>query len=375
MTTLNFFGDFKIDQPATLCCSDNVHNLINDAEFNVLNFEAPIKVVNTPVIKKSGPHIFQNNECPRWIERNGFNIVSLANNHICDMGIANAVATKNSFESAICIGVGSWDEAYSIYKTKSKDGTVIGFLACTHLEFGTLYDIRESDFGAAWSNHSVFRKTIINARDQVDVLIVYAHGGIEYMEQPLPEWREIYKEFVDLGADAVIASHPHVPQGWEVYNGKLICYSLGNLCFNLKGHERDYWNNSLCCTIKIDESRNYTFEFTPLMYNPARNIIDTNIYDVIFQSHLDKLNKVLGEEDTYFDYVNDYLINLLPQYIGQFSRSGYLNYKGVLPFIKGGLDFLKGREIYNKAHMINNIRCESHRWAILRAFNLLYLNK
>jgi poly-gamma-glutamate synthesis protein (capsule biosynthesis protein) len=36
---------------------------------------------------------------------------------------------------------------------------------------------------------------------------------------------------VDWGADLVIGTHPHVLQGMELYNGKMICYSLGNFCF------------------------------------------------------------------------------------------------------------------------------------------------
>lgn len=33
------------------------------------------------------------------------------------------------------------------------------------------------------------------------------------------------------GADVVVGSHPHVVQGWEVYQGRYIVYSLGNFCF------------------------------------------------------------------------------------------------------------------------------------------------
>ena len=36
---------------------------------------------------------------------------------------------------------------------------------------------------------------------------------------------------IDWGADLVVGNHPHVLQGMEVYNGKMICYSLGNFCF------------------------------------------------------------------------------------------------------------------------------------------------
>ena len=36
---------------------------------------------------------------------------------------------------------------------------------------------------------------------------------------------------VDYGADLVIGHHPHVIGSIEKYNGKYICYSLGNFCF------------------------------------------------------------------------------------------------------------------------------------------------
>ncbi len=36
---------------------------------------------------------------------------------------------------------------------------------------------------------------------------------------------------IDAGADVVVGSHPHVVQGWEVYQGRYIVYSLGNFCF------------------------------------------------------------------------------------------------------------------------------------------------
>jgi poly-gamma-glutamate synthesis protein (capsule biosynthesis protein) len=39
-------------------------------------------------------------------------------------------------------------------------------------------------------------------------------------------------ELIDYGADVVIGSHPHVPQGFEMYNGKPIFYSLGNFIFD-----------------------------------------------------------------------------------------------------------------------------------------------
>ncbi|NQT65263.1 MAG: CapA family protein, partial [FCB group bacterium] len=44
---------------------------------------------------------------------------------------------------------------------------------------------------------------------------------------------EIRHHMIDSGADLVICHHPHVIQGIEVYNGKVIAHSLGNFVFDL----------------------------------------------------------------------------------------------------------------------------------------------
>ncbi|MCK4231836.1 CapA family protein, partial [candidate division WOR-3 bacterium] len=41
---------------------------------------------------------------------------------------------------------------------------------------------------------------------------------------------EFAHTMIDAGADLVIGHGPHVPRGMEVYEGKLIAYSLGNFC-------------------------------------------------------------------------------------------------------------------------------------------------
>ena len=44
--------------------------------------------------------------------------------------------------------------------------------------------------------------------------------------------QEVAHASIDAGADIVIGHHPHVLQGFEWYDGKLIAYSLGNLVFD-----------------------------------------------------------------------------------------------------------------------------------------------
>lgn len=68
-----------------------------------------------------------------------------------------------------------------------------------------------------------------------------AHGGVEHIDRPLPQWRCAYRRCVDLGADAVIAHHPHCTQGIETYCGAPIFYSIGNFYFHaIRPYEHFY---------------------------------------------------------------------------------------------------------------------------------------
>ena len=66
---------------------------------------------------------------------------------------------------------------------------------------------------------------------QVDLIIACCHWGEERTYYPTEYQKKIAHNCIDWGADLVIGSHPHVVQGIENYNGKMICYSLGNFCF------------------------------------------------------------------------------------------------------------------------------------------------
>src|SRR5205814_10411794 len=62
-----------------------------------------------------------------------------------------------------------------------------------------------------------------------DFLSVALHWGIERQRAPTPYQVSLGRAFIDAGADLVIGSHPHVLQGAEIYRGKPILYSMGNL--------------------------------------------------------------------------------------------------------------------------------------------------
>ena len=369
MIKINFFGDFVSYSPNQIELKEEVIDFIKTADFNVINCEAPCVTKNEHRINKSGPSLSQSDDVPLWLENNGFNIISMANNHMMDYGESSLNDTIKKFEKAKTFGAGTWTEAYSPLIIE-KNGTRIALLSLTHLEFGVLKDYwtESNSIGTAWINHPSVDRIINETLQKVDYLFIYAHAGIEDIEQPLPEWRDCYRHFIDLGCDGVIASHPHIIQGWEVYKGKPIFYSLGNFYFPAKNSKDNTWYTSISVTFIID-NENVEFRVTPLIFSYN----DINICNKIETvEYCDRINNVLHDDFKYIDYIEDKCNEFLNNYNNLFLAGGLIDLSQLYKIIKPIIKFILGFKAINRTHLINNIRCESHRWAICRALQNKY---
>jgi len=160
MAKITVWGDFKVNAVERLGLSDSLCQLLGESDVNVVNCEAPIRGVGSPV-RKSGPNISQSAESPGWLEEHGFNVVSLANNHTMDYGPDGMEHTRKAFTKAAVIGAGTWEEAYAPAVITTKDGLRVGVLACTHCEFGTLTDeYRRQEKGTAWACSPEFDRAV-----------------------------------------------------------------------------------------------------------------------------------------------------------------------------------------------------------------------
>lgn len=175
--------------------------------------------------------------------------VNLANNHFVDYGYAGRRSTRATLEEA---GV-----AYSGYGTSwifEKDGVKIGFSG-----------IRET----IWhQDRSVPAQEIKALREAgCDYIIYSCHFGTEYALNRNETQELIAHTIIDAGADCVIGHHPHVVQGIEIYNGKPIFYSLGNLCFGGNLTPTDY--DGLVVQLQLDfyqqEIQNVSATLIPVM--------------------------------------------------------------------------------------------------------------
>lgn len=140
---------------------------------------------------------------------------SLGNNHTLDYGPQSLKDTEDVLDKAgIVYG---YNEHVATYTTES--GIVIGIVSANLLA--------QTDERANY-----IRDGIAKLREEgADLVIACCHWGIEGDHYPNDYQKTTAHKIIDWGADAVIGNHPHVLQGVELYEGKMICYSLGNFCF------------------------------------------------------------------------------------------------------------------------------------------------
>jgi poly-gamma-glutamate capsule biosynthesis protein CapA/YwtB (metallophosphatase superfamily) len=351
---------------------DQLKEIISSSDVSLCNFEAAINNSVTKPIHKAGPYVAQAKESIKYLKYTGFNLVSLANNHIFDYGrsaLANTITELN--ESKIdYVGAGlSFDEVYST-KIIERNGIRVGFLAAAENEFGCLYE-NESRGGYAWLFHHLIEDNIRALKKEADVIVLMAHAGVEDIAFPIKEWRDRYKRLCDVGVDVIIGHHPHVPQGYEEYNESMIFYSLGNFYFDTPAFIN-----------KPDESYSVTLEFVKsglknfeIIYHKKVSGKTCRVGKDEVSFSIKKLNSMLGDG---FDERNDAVcLELFNEYyLSYYEKSLCALPKNpsllqILVFIKNMTYKRERKERERNLLLLHNIRIDSHRFVVQRALKLL----
>ncbi|RLJ73832.1 CapA family protein [Pedobacter alluvionis] len=169
----------------------------------------------------------------------GFNVLSIANNHVGDFDAKGRKNTARILDSLKIHYAGQVNKPFEVFE---KDSVKYAFCAFAPNE--NTVSINKIDSAKA---------LVARLKLMADIVIVSFHGGGEGARfEHVPRKNEIfYKEnrgnvyafahaVIDAGADVVLGHGPHVSRAVEVYKNKFIAYSLGNFCtygmFSLKGN-------------------------------------------------------------------------------------------------------------------------------------------
>ena len=248
-TTLTFTGDIGFDhymlgkwKDETLLSSE-VSNFLADTDHLIVNVEGPL---SDPVKKTDASGVSKllhtmNPEVSDFLTGIKADIWNICNNHIMDAGPQGLINTVSLAKKAGAgtLGAGQDIDCASAPVIINEAGG-IGLLSVGYQRACRKAD--ENTPGCfSWSDLERIQNVITKIKKTCRWCIVVAHAGEEFTALPSPYTRNRYHQYLEMGADIVVAHHPHVPMNYETVGDKMIFYSLGNFIFDTDYQRSQYY--------------------------------------------------------------------------------------------------------------------------------------
>ncbi|MCX4028540.1 CapA family protein [Endozoicomonas sp. SM1973] len=266
------------------------------ADYTSVNLESPI-IKNEPEIKSIKPYTFYSRpESLKALKWAGVDFVNLGNNHIydyLDIGLTSTLEAINKL-SFDYVGAGLNDKLALSPKyldINKQNFAFTGFVGWP----GKVTPNQVASFdkgGAAWGNENNIVDTFRKLADHQGPSIIQYHGSREYGENPDESTKLRLQLAIDQGADLAIGHHPHVIQGFDLYKGKLVAYSLGNFIFDQYHYGTQA---SMILYVWMDGESFHRAEVVPIYidkYQPKPAISDINHYVLNRVRYLSAVNEV-----------------------------------------------------------------------------------
>jgi poly-gamma-glutamate capsule biosynthesis protein CapA/YwtB (metallophosphatase superfamily) len=197
---------------------------LNKSDFVVANLEGPITDKPSKSIgsefESPENYIFTfNPNLISTLQKNNIKLVNIGNNHILNFG-------KDGLEQTIDNLKNNSIEYFGDVRNNPSKGRY-RIIEINKIKIGF---VNYNQFSKKSSENAL--EDIRKIKNRTDFVVVYTHWGKEYENKANISQKKLAHSFIDEGADLIIGSHPHVVQEREIYNEKLIYYSLGNFVFD-----------------------------------------------------------------------------------------------------------------------------------------------
>ena len=338
--------------------------MIKGADLSITNLESPLIDDGTP-IAKTGPNLKSPVKSLKVLKDAGFDLVTLANNHIMDFGPEGLFSTLESCRSTGIETTGAGNSLNEANQPFIRDirGIKLSVINIAENEFGTT---QNGTPGCHPLDPVQNYYSIKKAKEESDIVIVIVHGGHEHYELPSPRMKETYRFFADAGADAVIGHHTHCVSGYEIYNGTPILYSLGNFLFDSKNSFSGTitpWHTGVIAELNVN-SEGVRFELRPFIQNAEevglRPLTKTERKE--YDKNTEQLNKTIQQDKLLAESFDDYCNRVNRMYSSYIEPHSFrllhaLRNRNILP------SMLSGRK---KRLLLNLTRCEAHRDVLIK---------
>ncbi len=214
----------------------SVKPLVEGADLAFANLECPASYPGVPYPGK--PENVTFNADPGallGIAWAGFDVVSLANNHMNDHGPKAVAETLAALD---LIGVARSGAGTDLAEARAPAWLEAGGARVAVLSYAEAWwsvtGAGEATPGVA---HAVTDHMVADVgaalADGADYVLVSVHWGEEHARSPTAFQRSFGQAAIDAGAAAVLGHHPHVLQGVERHGRGVILYSMGNFVFDM----------------------------------------------------------------------------------------------------------------------------------------------
>ncbi len=198
---------------------------VEAADIATVNQETPLA---TEIGSPSGyPHFNTPTQAGDALIDAGFDAFNLATNHVFDMGEDGLIATLDYWDSvgAPYFGAYRGSEDRSRIRIIEKNGIRVAFLG--FVNWTNADPPEEGGYQLVWiDDEESVRSYIEQAKEEADVVVVYAHWGEENENIITEQMSDMAQKMVNWGADVVFGDHTHVLQKITVLQRE----SDGKLC-------------------------------------------------------------------------------------------------------------------------------------------------
>ncbi len=187
----------------------------------------------------------------------GFNVITMANNHLLDKGIGGLEATLDYWdkmkETNDITVLGAYRDAEDMnrLRTMEVNGMTVAFLAYTEHINGYKVPSDSPVEVVLTSELEVMQEQIESAKRVADAVIVSVHWGVEDTHYVPEERKMLAQDMVNWGADVIVGTHTHTAETMEYITRAdgtqgFVFYSLGNFIsaqtdnFNCVGEMADF---------------------------------------------------------------------------------------------------------------------------------------
>ncbi|NRA82223.1 MAG: CapA family protein [Gammaproteobacteria bacterium] len=265
------------------------------ADFAVVNLETQIAVEVPSQRAPKSVTFFSPPQTLSALKWAGIDYVSLGNNHTfdyMDQGLKSSLAYLNNSGLAYSGAGLNQQQALAPYRVSlnGQGFSMLGFVGWQG-NFSPNQTAAADKGGAA---HGSLKNITTAVEKEVlagQATVVQYHGSQEYAPEPTLVTEQRLKSAIDSGADLAVAHHPHVTQGFEVYNDKLIAYSMGNFIFDQYFYSTPH---SFILYVWMDGEKFHRAEIIPIYLKGYKPTPATGMHRFTVLKRLRQLSKKRG---------------------------------------------------------------------------------